>query len=172
MIINIGKEIDFAVDRAAIEKHPASVDHIWKIGLRNILMDSHASIKRDDYADNAEGKADWQEASRSMAGKKLTALMTGDVRTNAIVRLAKASPLEQEARRISRDVIMPKAKNTAQLDKWAKSFNLPNATTDDMKAVLLEAVKRYAAKPETLEKAQAVLDVKSSIVADDVELGL
>jgi hypothetical protein len=74
MKVQIGKGIELEVDPAAL---PGSWDdpttpkgHIVYIGLRNVLMDSHAGIKG----------ADAVERSRDKAAAKLTALMAGITR--------------------------------------------------------------------------------------------
>lgn len=75
MKIGIGKGIELDVDLARIESHPAVREHVWYIGLRNILMDSHAThtkaVDGEEYVEN----------SRAAAERKLEALYNGETRS-------------------------------------------------------------------------------------------
>lgn len=173
MIILIGKDIEITVDLAILQAQPATVEHVWKIGLRNILMDSHASVKRADFSSDSAGVVAWHDSSRALAIKKLEALMKGEIRTNGTNLRAgksKLDPVIAMARSIARDVVMGQVKNTAQMQKWATSFGLPVKTEDDLKAVTNEAIKRYAAKPDVLAKASEMVEAKNSLRADDLDL--
>ena len=75
MLVAIGKGIELDVDPARFNAEVTA--HIMKIGLRNVLMDSHA---------NATQKADpagYVAKSRELAEKKLAALYAGVVRTQS-----------------------------------------------------------------------------------------
>lgn len=73
-IIAIGKGIDIDVD---FEAMPANaIEHILKIGARNVLMDAHANVTEKEHPDPLLRV----EAARAMAQKKLDALMSGTVR--------------------------------------------------------------------------------------------
>ncbi|MBV8227715.1 MAG: hypothetical protein JO232_21280 [Verrucomicrobia bacterium] len=75
MLVAIGKGIELDVDLARFNRDV--MDHVVKIGLRNILMDSHAT---------ATAKCDpegYVAKSRELAEKKLAALYAGVVRTQA-----------------------------------------------------------------------------------------
>ena len=64
--INIGKGIELEVDPSRFNREV--MDHVIKIGLRNVLADSHA---------NATAKADptgYVAKSRELAEKKLAAM--------------------------------------------------------------------------------------------------
>jgi hypothetical protein len=90
--VNIGKGIDLVTP--AFESFTQEVkDHIVYIGLRNILMDSHAGI--------TEAKADGgdvQAMSRAVAEKKLAALVAGEVRTTSV---REGDPVKKEAMRLA-----------------------------------------------------------------------
>src|SRR6516225_3411174 len=73
--VNIGKGLTMTVDPSKFNAEVTA--HVMKIGLRNILMDSHA---------NATQKADpagYVAKSRELAEKKLAALYAGVVRTQS-----------------------------------------------------------------------------------------
>lgn len=63
---------DFAM---VVESSPV-VLHVVYLGLRNILMDSHAGVKETDYTTDGL----WRAAKSARAAKKLDALYSGDVR--------------------------------------------------------------------------------------------
>ena len=89
MLVAIGKgiELDVDVTRFNSEVH----DHIVRTGLRNLLMDAHAS---------ATAKADpanYINRSREMAEKKLASLYAGVVSAQTIGRGGPDSPLGRTA---------------------------------------------------------------------------
>jgi hypothetical protein len=78
--LDCGKGVPFTItpeNVAELVKRPDAIAHVIAIGLKNILQDSHASIKYDDFKTEEECQA----AKRERAGKKLLALLAGDVRT-------------------------------------------------------------------------------------------
>ena len=83
MQIDIGKALAFDITHdqfAEMLTHEASRDRIMYIALRNILMDSHASVKRDDF----ETEVAWRNESRAAAERTLAGLLSGEVmRKNA-----------------------------------------------------------------------------------------
>ena len=76
MLVAIGKgiELDVDVTRFNSEVH----DHIVRTGLRNLLMDAHASATAKADPDN------YINRSREMAEKKLASLYAGVVRAQTI----------------------------------------------------------------------------------------
>lgn len=75
MLVNIGKGIELEVDANGLP--PVAIEHVIKIGLRNVLMDVHAGVTAEAFPDEAARVAE----SRSRAERKLAALMAGEVRT-------------------------------------------------------------------------------------------
>ena len=75
MLVAIGKgiELDVDVTRFNSEVH----DHIVRTGLRNLLMDAHASATAKADPDN------YIKRSREMAEKKLASLYAGVVRAHS-----------------------------------------------------------------------------------------
>ena len=72
MLVAIGKgiELDVDVTRFNSELH----DHILRTGLRNLLMDAHASATAKANPDN------YIQRSRELAEKKLASMYAGTVR--------------------------------------------------------------------------------------------
>jgi hypothetical protein len=125
MLVAIGKGIEFDVDvtRLSSEVH----DHIVRTGLRNLLMDAHAS---------ATAKADpenYIQRSRDLAEKKLASLYAGVVRAQSfggpkaptdpvamvILRLARKAVQRERAKEIAS---APKAEKLALLNKLAAAY--------------------------------------------------
>lgn len=75
MLVKVGKGIELEVDVTRFNSEV--MDHIIKIGLRNILMDAHASATEEKYGDEFESVA------RAMAEKKLEVMYSGVVRVIA-----------------------------------------------------------------------------------------
>jgi hypothetical protein len=96
MLVAIGKgiELDVDVTRFNSELH----DHILRTGLRNLLMDAHAS---------ATAKADpegYVQKSRELAEKKLASLYGGIIRVQSVGGLAKPTdPVSGVVMRLARN---------------------------------------------------------------------
>lgn len=73
-MINIGKGIELDVDFNAMPAN--AIEHLLKIGARNVLMDAHANVTEKEFPE-AEARV---AAARAMGEKKLAALMSGEVR--------------------------------------------------------------------------------------------
>jgi hypothetical protein len=125
MLLAIGKgiELDVDVTRFTGEMH----DHIVRIGLRNLLMDAHAS---------ATAKADpenYIQRSRELAEKKLASMYAGVVRvanvggpkaptdsvSQVILRLARKAVQKDHATELA---AAPKAQRLAVLNKLANEY--------------------------------------------------
>lgn len=74
--VNIGKTIALDVDFAAFPQNV--LDHILYIGARNILMDAHAGVTKEEAGDDMIPQA------RAVAEKKLAAMYAGEVRIGAM----------------------------------------------------------------------------------------
>jgi len=98
MLVAIGKGIELEVDvtRFNTEVH----DHIVRTGVRNLLMDAHASVTAKADPDN------YVTRSREMAEKKLASLYAGVVRAQTIGGPKTASdPISQVIMRLARKAI-------------------------------------------------------------------
>jgi hypothetical protein len=125
MLLAIGKGIELDVDptRFNSEVH----DHILRTGLRNLLMDAHAS---------ATAKADpenYIQRSRELAEKKLASMYAGVVRVaNVGGPKAPTDPVSQVILRLARKAVQkhhatelgaaPKDQRLALLNKLANEY--------------------------------------------------
>jgi hypothetical protein len=157
MLVAIGKgiELDVDVTRFNSELH----DHILRTGLRNLLMDAHASATAKANPDN------YIQRSRELAEKKLASMYAGIVRVaNVGGPKAPTDPVSQVILRLARRAVQkdhatelaaaPKDQRLAVLNKLANEYAVahdaalrPRAT----KIVELES------EPEPALKAQAKL---------------
>lgn len=142
----IGESLEHLVDQS-----PA-LQHIIMIGLRNILMDSHASITTDEYPDADARKA----AAEAMVQKKLDALYRGEVRVQST---REGDPVRAEAMRMAQAALKAKIKAAG---KAMKDF--------DPKDLRLAAEKLIT--PELLAKAKARVDEAKGADVDLSDLGL
>jgi predicted subunit of tRNA(5-methylaminomethyl-2-thiouridylate) methyltransferase len=102
--VNIGKGIELTLNASSLPH--VAVEHVVKIGLRNILMDAHASITEKEFPDEAARKA----AAEAVALKKWNALVSGTVRV-AGVRGPRGDSVATEMKRIARQRILGHAKS-------------------------------------------------------------
>ena len=166
--IEIGKclAFDFTDEQVAIMKsHQLVADRLFELGLMNKVKDSHASCTRERFNSDIA----WRDGSKAVAEKCVAALLRGEIRANGTgPRVSKANPIEAEALRLARVAVHGNKK--AKLVAWATSFGLPHGTIEHDKAIVDEAIKRYAAKPSTVETATAIVAAKGEIVSDDLDL--
>src|SRR5215831_17641146 len=155
MLVAIGKGIGLDVDLSKLNTDV--MNHVVRIGLRNILMDSHAgaTVKSDP--------AGYVQRSRELAEKKLASMYAGIVRVaNVGGPRAPTDPVSQVILRLARKAVQkdyateiaaaPKDQRLAVLNKLANKYAVahdaalrPRAT----KIVELES------EPEPALKAQA-----------------
>src|SRR5262245_30982453 len=155
MLVAIGKGIEIGIDvtRFNTEVH----EHILRTGLRNLLMDAHASATAKADPDN------YIKRSRELAEKKLASMYAGIVRVaNVGGPKAPTDPVSQVILRLARKAVQkdyateiaaaPKDQRLAVLNKLANEYAVahdaalrPRAT----KIVELES------EPEPALKAQA-----------------
>jgi hypothetical protein len=125
VLVAIGKSIELDVDVAQFngEVH----DHILRTGLRNLLMDAHASATAKADPDN------YIKRSRDMAEKKLASMYAGIVRVQAvggprapidpvamvIFRLARKAVQRERAKELA---AAPKAERLALLNRLANEY--------------------------------------------------
>ncbi len=149
MDIQIGKGITLPVDANSLPA--AAMAHVVYIGLRNILMDSHAGISTDE--------PDYQAKAQAVAEKKLAALMAGEVR---VASTREGDPVKAEAVRIASDMI-----KTALRKKGRKIRDV------DPKAIRASALKLVAERPAIMETAaRRVAESKAETAPDELTEGL
>lgn len=148
MDVNIGKGITLEVDDAAL---PANViQHVVYIGLRNILMDAHASVTHE-----SDG-ADYQANAKAVAEKKLAALMAGELRV-AGTRSRESDPVRAEAVKIAGDKVKA---------AWRAAGHKLDALTKEAKAKYVEAL--LVKDPAILALAQTRVTEAKAVGAVDL----
>lgn len=191
MDIEIGKGLKINIELTRLGFNgqlEAAAAHIVRIGARNVLMDSHANVKREDYPEGDEGTAAWRDASLAQAMKKLDALYKGEVRANATTRVSTVDPVEAEATRMAR-VFVGKATrgyedNKGESRGWlasaAKAMDMPldaavesEAYFAQAKAVIAAAIKRRAARADVIEAARKIVEAAKAVKIESADdLGL
>lgn len=157
MEVNIGKGITLDVNANALPAN--AMAHVVYIGLRNILMDAHASVT----AESAEAEQSAGEdiattiarLSRAKAETKLAALMSGEVRVAAT---RGGDPVRAEALRL--------ATNTVKTAIKAKGKKLKEYTDEAVRKAAQDYLDRHS---ELLDTAKANIAAARE-AADDVEI--
>ena len=168
--IDCGKSISFEItDEMLLElgKHQSAFDHVLMIGLKNLVQDSHASIKREDYASEDE----WKAAAKARAEMKLGAILSGDLRTQSATRVPKLSDRDAFARKW----LMAKLK-AAFVAKHGKDGWKAKTEGDDGAAFITALVEKNAPKFEAeIESAwqmELAERAKTAAIADAVDLDI
>lgn len=167
----IGKGLTFSVtdeDLAKMKASEAVTAWAWRIALSNGYKDSHAAITAEKYPDPAEQR----KAAMAMIQKKHDALVAGEVRGAVSGVRTPTDPIGKESARLAR-VWVGTRNNDAQIAKWAEKFGIliPDGNkSEQRKLVMAEAIRRYAARPETIAEATANVAKLSETVAVDVDL--
>lgn len=136
MLVNIGKGIELDVDTTKLNE--AVKAHVEYIGLRNILMDSHAGV-------TAEKSENVEADSRAMAEKKLAAMYAGEVRS---VGTRTGDPVKAEAIRLASDQIKAAARKAGK------------------KVSSIDAAALRAAAVALVEKTPAITELARKRVAE------
>ena len=146
MEINVGKGLSIDVNANAL---PANVmDHVVYIGLRNILMDSHAGISTDE--------ADYQAKARATVEKKLQAMLNGEVR---VAGTREGDPVKAEAMRLATEAVK------AMLRKAGKKVSSYDAKS------IRDASRQYLERtPELIETAKARVEQAKAAIGDGADL--
>ena len=153
MLVAIGKGIELDVDlkRFNSEVH----DHIVRTGLRNLLMDAHASATAKADPDN------YIKRSREMAEKKLASLYTGVVRAQTIGGpKAVSDPISQVIMRLARKAIVSrpeiaaasKADRLATINRLAVEYAKEHDTQLRARAQKIVALENDQAEPAPVKK--------------------
>ena len=145
MLVAIGKSIELEVDvtRLNNEVH----DHVMRTGLRNLLMDAHAS---------ATAKADPQgyvQKSRELAEKKLASLYAGIVRAQSFGGpKAPTDPVAMVILRLARKAVIsrPEIAAASKADRLATINRLAAEYAKEHDAQLRPRAEKIVAL-ETLE---------------------
>ena len=145
MLVAIGKGIELDVDVTRFNSEVS--DHIVRTGLRNLLMDAHASATAKADPDN------YINRSREMAEKKLASLYAGVVRAQTIGGPKTASdPITQVIMRLARKAIVsrPEIAAASKADRLATINRLAAEYAREHDAQLRARAQKIVAL-ETLE---------------------
>jgi len=150
MLVAIGKgiELDIDVTRFNTEVH----DHIVRTGLRNLLMDAHASVTAKADPDN------YVTRSRQMAEKKLASLYAGVVRAQSSGGpKAPTDPVAMVILRLARKAIISrpeiaaasKADRLATINRLAGEYAKKHDAQLRPRAQKIVALEALEAEPST-----------------------
>ena len=151
MLVNIGKDIELDVDVSKLGFTDALTDveaHVAYIGLRNILMDSHASVTAEKVGDG-NVKAE----SLAIAQKKLDALYNGELRT---LTIRTGDPVKREAIRLV--VLALKAKDVKEGRKTDEKAN---------KALARELIEKADTNNKFMVRARANVEAEKALEIED-----
>ena len=157
MLMAIGKgiELDVDVSRFNTEVH----DHLLRTGLRNLLMDAHAS---------ATAKADpenYIKRSREMAEKKLASLYAGVVRAQSFGGpKASTDPVAMVILRLARKAVISRsevaaasnADRLATINRLAAEYAKEHDVQLRPRAEKIVALENDQAEPAPVRKHQAM----------------
>ena len=157
MLVAIGKgiELDVDVSRFNTEVH----DHLLRTGLRNLLMDAHAS---------ATAKADpenYIKRSREMAERKLASLYAGVVRAQSFGGpKASADPVAMVILRLARKAVISRsevaaasnADRLATINRLAAEYAKEHDVQLRPRAEKIVALENDQAEPVPVRKHQAM----------------
>lgn len=144
MDVNIGKDIIITVDTTALPQ--TALDHVLYIGLRNILMDAHASATLEKHP----VRDDMIAASRALAEKKLAALMSGVVRAAPTARTS--DPVMARARKMALKPVN---------DAWRAKGRKPSDMTTEERTKFVDDY--LAANPKVIETARAAIAAEAEL---------
>jgi hypothetical protein len=157
MLVAIGKGIELDVD---VTRFNGEVrDHVLRTGLRNLLMDAHASVTAKADPDN------YMTRSREMAEKKLASFYAGVVRAQTIGGPKTASdPISQVIMRLARKAIVSrpeiaaasKADRLATINRLAGEYAKEHDAQLRPRAQKIVALEALEAEPVPVKKAEPV----------------
>src|SRR6516162_6018260 len=153
MLVAIGKgiELDVDVSRFNTEVH----DHILRTGLRNLLMDAHASATAKADPDN------YIKRSREMAEKKLTSLYAGVVRAQSFGGpKAPTDPVAMVVLRLARKAVISRpevaaasnADRLATINRLAAEYAKEHDAQLRPRAEKIVALENDQAEPTPVQK--------------------
>jgi hypothetical protein len=158
MLVAIGKGIEFDVDVTRLNREVH--EHIVRTGLRNLLMDAHAS---------ATAKADpegYVKKSRELAEKKAS-LYVGIVRVQSVGGVAKPTdPVSAVVMRLARRAIQkekasdiaaaPKDQRLALINRLAAEYAQSHDVALRPRAEKIVALENVEVEPLPVKKAEPV----------------
>src|SRR5262249_44389572 len=155
MLVAIGKGIELDVDVTRFNS--AVHDHILRTGVRNLLMDAHASATAKADPDN------YIKRSREMAENKLARLYAGVVRAQTIGgSKTAADPISQVIMRLARKAIVSrpeiaaasKADRLATINRLAGEYAKEHDAQLRPRAQKIVALENDQAEPAPVRKQE------------------
>jgi hypothetical protein len=140
MLVPIGKGLELEVDVTRFNSEVR--DHVLRTGLRNLLMDAHASATAKAYPD------DWLKRSRELADRKLAQLYAGVTRAQSFGGPKAASdPISQVIMRLARKAVSgrPEIAAASKADRLATINRLAAEYAKDHDAELRPRALKIAA---------------------------
>lgn len=140
-----------------------TVKHIFYIGLKNILQDSHASVKETDFTTDEL----WRAAKSGRAQKKLEAIYAGDVRMVA----ASSGSRGDEVKKVAMQII----------ERHVRADWKTKGTKFKPEELAAECKKRYAAKTaiwrdlasaQIAREAKELAEIMAANAGEDLTEGL
>jgi hypothetical protein len=156
MLVAIGKGIELDVDVARLNNEVR--DHIVRTGIRNLLMDAHASATAKT---DPEG---YVKKSRELAEKKLASLYAGIVRMQSVGGATKPTdPVSAVVLRLARMTIQkekagdiaaaPKEQRLALINRLAAEYAQSHDAALRPRAEKIVALENVEAEPLPVKKA-------------------
>jgi hypothetical protein len=157
MLVAIGKGIELDVDVTRFNSEVR--DHIVRTGIRNLLMNAHASATAKAEPDN------YIKRSREMAETKLASLYAGVARAQTVGGPKTASdPISQVIMRLARKAIVSrpeiaaasKADRLATINRLAAGYAREHDAQLRPRAQKIVALETLEAEPVPVKKAEPV----------------
>jgi hypothetical protein len=159
MLVAVGKGIELEVDVSRLDNDVR--DHVMRTGLRNLLMDAHASVTTKAYTDNYVAK------SRELAEKKLASLYAGVVRTPSFGGPKAAfDPVATVILRLARKAVISRPEVTAAsnadrlatINRLAAEYAKEHDAQLRPRAEKIVALENDRVEPAPIKKQPAVPD--------------
>lgn len=168
--INVGKGINFDITADMLQelaKHGEAFGHVIMIGLKNLVQDSHASVKREDF----ETEEEWKAESRRVAEQKLGSIIAGDIRKASATRQPKLSDREAFARKWL--VVKLKAAFVAKHGKESWKEKTEGDSGAEFIAALIEKnAPKFEAEIEAAWQTELAAKKREAEMADSLELDI
>ena len=143
MLVAVGKGIELEVDVPRLNNEVR--DHVMRTGLRNLLMDAHASATAKSDPEN------YIKRSRELAEKKLASLYAGVVRAQSFGGpKAPTDPVAMVILRLARKAVIsrPEVATASKADRLALINKLASAYAAEHDAQLRPRAQKIVALEE------------------------
>jgi hypothetical protein len=150
MKVTIGKGLTLDIDLEKLGLPHADMlgevaEHVVYLGLKNMLQDAHAGIKKDEDADG--------EKSLAVAQKKLDAMYAGDIR---VAGTREGDPVRAEAKRLAVKAIEAKIRKDGE--------KVADYDRKDITKLAVSIIDRY------MDQAKANVEAAKAIEVPDIVL--